>query len=38
VNRIPWLLAAPAGYYTTEKMPSNAYLTYPVQTYCWVIG
>ena len=33
VNRIPQLLEAPAGYYTTEKMPPAAYRTYPLHFY-----
>jgi len=33
VNRIPQLLEAPAGYYTTEKMPPAEYRTYPLQFY-----
>ncbi len=33
VNRIPDLLEAPAGYYTTEKMPVAKYRTYPLHFY-----
>lgn len=33
VNRIPQLIMAPAGYYTTEKMPPARYLTYPMNVY-----
>jgi 4-hydroxy-tetrahydrodipicolinate reductase len=33
VNRIPQLLEAPAGYYTTEKMPPAEYRTYPLHFY-----
>ncbi|MGG3508571.1 hypothetical protein ABES58_24315 [Paenibacillus lautus] len=33
VNRIPDLLQAPAGFYTTEKMPPAAYRTYPLHYY-----
>lgn len=33
VNRIPDLINAPAGYYTTEKMPTLRYRTYPLHMY-----
>lgn len=33
VNRIPALIAAPAGYITTEKMPNNVYLSKPMGEY-----
>lgn len=33
VNRLPQLLEAPAGYYTTEKMPMSEYRTYPLHWY-----
>ncbi len=33
VNRIPQLLMAPAGFYTTEKMPPAKYLAYPMNFY-----
>ncbi|NMB11279.1 MAG: dihydrodipicolinate reductase [Firmicutes bacterium] len=33
VNRIPQLLQAPAGFYTTEKMPPAEYRTYPLHFY-----
>lgn len=33
VNRIPALIAAPAGYVTTEKMPDNVYLSRPMNEY-----
>jgi hypothetical protein len=33
VNRIPQLIVAPAGFYTTEKMPPAQYLAYPMNLY-----
>lgn len=33
VNRIPQLIEAPAGFYTTEKMPPARYRTYPLHYY-----
>ncbi|WCN38312.1 dihydrodipicolinate reductase [Aneurinibacillus uraniidurans] len=33
VNRIPQLLQAPAGFYTTEKLPPAQYRTYPLHFY-----
>lgn len=33
VNRIPALIAAPAGYITTEKLPNNVYLSKPMNEY-----
>jgi 4-hydroxy-tetrahydrodipicolinate reductase len=30
VNRLPDLIAAPPGFFTTEKMPPARYLTYPL--------
>ncbi|WP_032122324.1 NAD(P)H-dependent amine dehydrogenase family protein [Clostridium amazonitimonense] len=33
VNRIPQLIMAPSGFYTTEKMPRAEYLTYPMNFY-----
>ena len=33
VNRIPDVINAPAGYYTTEKMPTSRYRTYPLHFY-----
>ena len=33
VNRIPALLQSPAGYYTTEKVPNNVYLSKPMKEY-----
>ncbi len=34
VNRLPSLLAAPAGYVTADQLEPNAYLTYPMELYC----
>lgn len=33
VNRIPQLIDAPPGFYTTEKMPQSQYRTYPLHVY-----
>jgi len=33
VNRIPEVINAPAGYYTTEKMPTNTYKTKSLDRY-----
>ena len=33
VNRIPQLLMAPAGFYTTDKWEPAKYLTYPMNLY-----
>ncbi|AET58186.1 dihydrodipicolinate reductase [Paenibacillus terrae HPL-003] len=33
VNRIPDLLQAPAGFYTSEKMAPSQYRTYPLHYY-----
>ncbi len=33
VNRIPEIIKAPAGYYTTEKMPVNTYKTQSLEKY-----
>ena len=34
VNRLPALLAAPAGYVTADQLDPNEYLTYPMEFYC----
>ena len=34
VNRLPSLLAAPAGYATCDQLEPNQYLTYPMEYYC----
>ena len=34
VNRLPSLLAAPAGYVTADQLAPNEYLTYPMEFYC----
>ena len=34
VNRLPSLLAAPAGYVTCDQLEPNQYLTYPMEYYC----
>ena len=33
VNRIPSLIAAPAGYVTADHLPEISYLTYPMEYY-----
>lgn len=33
VNRIPQLISAPAGFYTTDKLPPAQYITYPLHYY-----
>ena len=33
VNRIPSLLAAPAGYVTADQLEPQSYLTYPMEYY-----
>ena len=33
VNRIPEIIKAPAGYYTTEKMPVNTYKNASLEKY-----
>ncbi|OGA74929.1 MAG: dihydrodipicolinate reductase [Betaproteobacteria bacterium RIFCSPLOWO2_12_FULL_65_14] len=33
VNRLPQLIEAPPGFYTTEKLPPATYLTYPMHYY-----
>lgn len=33
VNRIPQLIMAPSGFFTTEKMPPAKYLAYPMNLY-----
>ena len=33
VNRIPSLLAAPAGYVTCDQLEPHSYLTYPMEYY-----
>jgi len=33
VNRIPQLIMSPAGFYTTEKMPNNVYMSKPMNEY-----
>ena len=34
VNRLPSLLAAPAGYVTADQLAPAAYLAYPMEYYC----
>ena len=34
VNRLPSLIAAPAGYVTADQLAPNEYLTYPMEFYC----
>ena len=34
VNRIPSLLAAPAGYVTADQLAPGEYLTFPMEWYC----
>lgn len=34
VNRLPALLAAPAGYVTADQLEPVHYLTYPMELYC----
>ena len=34
VNRLPSLIAAPAGYVTADQLEPNEYLTYPMEFYC----
>ena len=34
VNRLPSLIAAPAGYVTADQLDPNEYLTYPMEYYC----
>ena len=34
VNRIPTLIAAPAGYVTADQLYEISYLTYPMELYC----
>ena len=33
VNRLPALIAAPAGYVTADQLAPNEYLTYPMEFY-----
>ena len=34
VNRIPSLIAAPAGYVTADQLDEIQYLTFPMEWYC----
>ena len=34
VNRIPTLIAAPAGYVTADQLDEISYLTFPMELYC----